>query len=270
MLDFRILGPLEVGSRGASRDIHIHGTLQKTLLITLLLNDTGVVTVDALARELWGDASTPRLENALQAHISRLRRRLEQLEPGRPRPRLVLESCGYRILVDEDELDGWRFQRRLRELDVETSVRSASWMVGKLREALSWWRGPVLGGVLGGRICRAGAYRYELARLRAQEMLFDAELVRGNHSAILAELSAQVTNYSPYLEGYGEQLMIALYRSGRQTDALDLYRRLLTQLAEVGLRPSDRLRHCEQAILDHAPALDLPPTGGPTGRSVGR
>lgn len=257
MLEFSVLGPLEVRVDGIPHQVQ--GAFQKTLLIALLLSHGGLVPNSAVMHELWGAGHPSRPENALQAHVSRLRRRLDTLEPNRGSSRLVSRGSGYQLFVDEGELDARVFLRRVEELETAAGACPPAVRGRRLRESLAMWRGPVLGGVVGGRICHAGANDYEEARLRALTMLFDAELEQGNQAAVVAELSALVTSYSPSQERFCEQLMVALYRCGRQGDALEVYRRTVDQLASVGATPSARLRGCERAVLTQDPMLEFRP-----------
>jgi hypothetical protein len=131
----------------------------------------------------------------------------------------------------------------------------AGMAIVKLRSAVALWRGPVFGGPLGGPICQAAAARYEAARLVAVEMLFDLELRCGRHTEVIPELSELVESQS-LNERFCEQLMVALYRSGRQADALKVYRRMRMRMdTDLGVEPSPTLRKYERAILAHDPAL---------------
>jgi DNA-binding SARP family transcriptional activator len=131
----------------------------------------------------------------------------------------------------------------------------------ELRDILALWRGPVLGGVIDGTAARAGATRYEELRLAALDLLYDCELRSGNHAAVIPELRDMVARHV-FKERFYQQLMIALYRSGRQSEALAVYRDLSRRLTdELGLEPSPTMREYERAILDQDPALELPRTG---------
>ncbi|MBB4893669.1 DNA-binding SARP family transcriptional activator [Streptomyces olivoverticillatus] len=257
MLEFGVLGPLVVRSRAESYSAQ--GPFQATLLISLLVADGRPVHVCDLVHELWGGGHPARPDNALQAHISRLRRRLERLEPQRPTPRLITRPSSYQLIVEPGELDGQLFTSAVARLEAEAATHRPQWTVARLREALSLWRGPVFGGIVGGHICQSAAQTFDEARLRAYALLFDAELARGRHSAIIAELRALLTSYSPFHDRFCEQLMTALYRSGRQAEALETYRQTCEQLARIaGRQPSERLRMCEHMVLVQDPAL-----GGP-------
>ncbi|MFF8232258.1 AfsR/SARP family transcriptional regulator [Streptomyces caelestis] len=254
VLSFSILGALEVHT--GTGQVEIPGDLQRTLVQVLLVSEGQAVSGETLIDEMWGESAPANRVNALQAHISRLRRRLRSMEPERSASRLTMHPSGYRLAVDEDELDAAQFLRKVRRAEVVVSARPAE-AADLLRSALSMWRGPVFGSLPGGSVCRLTSALYEEHRLRARELLFDAELSAGHHANILAELyDAHVSNL--LRERFCEQLMIALYRSGRQADALDTYRRMWQRLSEeIGVLPSPSLRSVEHAILSHDPSLTL-------------
>lgn len=268
MVQFSILGPLEV--RTTDTAYLGEGPFQATLLIALIVGRRKVHSADQLMDEVWGQARPSRTDNAFQAHISRLRRKLRRLEPGRPRERLALSRrSGYCLDVAEEELDAGIFLARVESLEKEGDSCPPAQVVARVREALSPWRGPALGGIVGGPICRTGALHYEEARSRALELRFDAELALGNHGGIIGELSELLAAPPGFRERYCVQLMVALYRSGRQADALNVYRRICDRAGDeshsgsgsgsgFGSGPSLALRECERAVLAHDPALDLP------------
>ncbi|WP_345043125.1 AfsR/SARP family transcriptional regulator [Streptomyces sannanensis] len=221
---------------------------------TLLVSEHQAITGDKLIEELWGDSPPDNQVNALQAHVSRLRRRLKSLEPERSASRLAMHPSGYRLAVADDELDAAQFLRKTRQAESLLLTRPAE-AAALLRSALAMWRGPLFGPLPGGTVCRLASARYEEHRMRAQELLFDAELGAGRHASVLAELY-EVHISNPLRERFCEQLMIALYRSGRQADALNTYRRMWQRLSEeIGVQPSPSLRRVEHAILSHAPSL---------------
>ncbi|MFF4043976.1 AfsR/SARP family transcriptional regulator [Streptomyces sp. NPDC001816] len=252
MLKFSILGALQI--RTVSGPAEISGDLQRTLVQTLLISEGQSVSGESLVEELWGDAVPDNQANALQAHVSRLRRRLRSLEPGRSGSRVTIHPSGYRLLVTEGELDAAEFVRTVRQAE-SASPQDAERTARLLGGALAQWRGPVFGGFAGGTLCQLAGARYEEYRMRAMELRFDAELRLGRHAAVLAELTEAHTNH-PLRERFCEQLMIALYGSGRQADALDVFRRMRRHLDdELGIQPSPALRQVERAILCHDPAL---------------
>jgi DNA-binding SARP family transcriptional activator len=257
---FSILGDCEI--RTVTRTVRPRGSLERALLVTLLISTRKVVPTAALIEELWEGRYPARVENALQAHVSRWRRRLAALEPEAPRPRLVTHPAGYMLLVEDDELDATIAARQLDQ------IRLRHWSqpqetVAALRSVLALWRGPALLGVACGPIRRAAATRYEELRIAAWELLFDAELRSGNHQSMISEIQ-DVLALHPFHERFWQQFIVALYRSGRQVDALNVYRQLRRKLTEeLGMEPSPAMRNYERAILAQDPRLygDYPATG---------
>jgi DNA-binding SARP family transcriptional activator len=250
-LKFLYLGALECWLGGQL--VEIRGASQQTLLAALLVADSKPVSVNALIEELWGENPPARMENALQAHVSRLRRKLHCAD-GNPSVSLSSGPSGYRLIVSEKDVDATVFLRVLKDVRSQPNM-DATTAIAKLRSALALWRGPVFGGPLGGPLCQAAAARHEAARSVAVEMLFDLELRCGRHTEVIPELSELVESQS-LNERFCEQLMVALYRSGRQTDALQVYRRIRRRMnADLGVEPSPTLRKYERAVLAHDPAL---------------
>lgn len=242
---FCYLGPMEHWVDGVR--LEVRGTVLGTLLAALLAAQSRPVSVDALVEELWGEQPPAHAENALQANVSRLRRKLRMTG-------VSADLSGYRLRVADDQVDATVF---LRMLDEERGGRDLppAKAVSKLRAALALWRGPVFGGPVGGPLCQATAVRYESARSFAHELLFDHELRCGRHAEVIPELCALVESDS-LNERLCEQLMVALYRTGRQTEALATFHRMRTRLdVELGVAPSPTLRNYERAILAHDPAL---------------
>lgn len=253
MTRFSLLGPIECWSAG--RQVEVHGALQRTLLATLLASEGKPVPAEPVAMELWAGTPPRNWENALQAHVSRLRRRLATVADDKP-AQLVVASGGYRLLVAEEAVDATVFMKKFTHARVLASTDPAA-AVGALRSALALWRGPALGNIIGGPLCRAAAARWDAARVIGLETMFDLELQTGRHVDIIPALSELVE--SPLLnERFCEQLMIALYRSGLQTEALATYRRMRQRLdLELGVQPTRTLRNHEKAILAHDPSLRL-------------
>ncbi len=252
MIEFRILGGLEMLSPEGR--VTVAGGFQRMLLQALLVSEGKAVSSETLMAELWGESAPAGAANALQAHASRLRKKLRVIEPGRDRPRLVCLPYGYQLLMDGAQLDATAFMEsaaRAERLRADAPEEA----VTLLRGALRLWRGAVCGGSPGGPLGKAAAARYEEHRLRALETLFDSELLLGRGTAVLAELrEAHLAN--PLRERFCEQLMVALYRSGRQAEALDTCRQTWQSLIEqLGVDPSPSLRRVEHAILVHDPAL---------------
>lgn len=248
---FRLLGTLEYWRD--DRPVEIRGVIQRTLLAALLSAASWPVPTASLIEELWGENPPLTAENSLQAHVSRLRRKLGTSR-GTQGVRLLNLPSGYQLLVPQTDIDAFAFMNGIKtaRLLKSTDPGRAS---AELRAALSLWRGPVFGGPLGGRLCQATATRYQAARSTALELLFDLELQCGRHSEAIPELSEMV-EASSLDERMCEHLMVALYRAGRQTEALDTFRRVRARLDdELGVEPSPTLRRIEQAILNHDPLL---------------
>jgi DNA-binding SARP family transcriptional activator len=242
-MDFRLLGPLEVAEH--DRLLALGGIKQRSLLAILLLHANELVSSDRLIDELWGDASPPTAGKALQVHVSRLRK---QLGAGR----LATHPPGYVLRVDSSELDLARFEQLLEEARQADARRAAQ----KLREALSLWRGPALADLAYEPFAQIEIARLEELRLAALDRRIDADLAAGNHADVVGELEAMVAQY-PRRERLRFQLMLALYRSARQAEALEAYRAARRELSEeLGLEPSEELKQLEQAILRQDPALD--------------
>lgn len=229
----------------------------QTLFASLLAEEDRFVRADALAEELWGYTPPAKSDNALQAQVSRLRRLLEQAEPGSGAQRLTGNASGYRLSVHRTELDVGIFQHTvdaIRQRTVTDSRRD----VADMRAALTLWRGPVFGGLIGGPICETAVAKYEESRTSALEYLYYLELKVNGHAWIIPELTELVRKH-PLREQFCSLLMVALYRSGRQTEAIDVFRRLKRRLDEdLGMEPSPQLRHYEYAILNHDPLLMRP------------
>ena len=232
-MDFRILGPLEVAENGRALDLG--GPKQRALLAMLLLHAGEVVSTDRLIDALWEDDPPETAPKALQVYVSQLRKTLG-------RERLETRLPGYRLRLEGDELDAWRFRELLD--------------AARLDEALALWRGPPLADVAASRFAQAEIARLDELRLTALEARFERELALGGHAQLVGELEAQV-QANPLRERLRGQLMLALYRSGRQADALDAYqdaRRALTE--ELGLEPGRELRELQQRILRQDGSLD--------------
>jgi DNA-binding SARP family transcriptional activator len=242
-VEFRILGPLEVVEQG--RSLALGGARQRALLALLLTRANQVVSTDRLIDELWGERAPKAAANALQYHVSRLRKLLASSEA------IVTREPGYLIRVGSNELDMLRFERL-----VEEGQRSSPEAAAKLlREALALWRGPALADLAHESFAQSEILRLEELRLVALEGRIDADLALGRAAELVAELEALAGEH-PLRERLRAQLMLALYRSGRQAEALQVYRqtrRLLVE--ELGIEPSPALQELERAILDQDPEL---------------
>ncbi|WP_232234598.1 AfsR/SARP family transcriptional regulator [Actinoplanes sp. N902-109] len=230
--------------------------MQTVLLAALLAAEGQIVSVGALAEDLWGGDQPESAENALQAHASRLRRKLQMLEPGRKQTRLVSQTGGYRLDLTGARVDAMAFYDEISAVRADPDMAPTE-VIRRLRGALALWRGPVFGGVTVGVAAQAAAARLSATRISVLELLFDTELKLGQHSTIIPELTELVRGET-LNERLCELLMVALYRSGRQTDALNAYQRMRHRMAEeLGVDPSPMLRNHERAILAHDRCLLL-------------
>jgi DNA-binding SARP family transcriptional activator len=256
MLVFLALGPMEI--RTSIRTARFRGTMLQTLLATFLAAGGKLVTADSLTEELWGMAPPAKADNALQAQISRLRKMLARLEPDRTEPRLITSAAGYQFAIGQTEFDALSFLHTISAIRAKSGDDDPRQTVRDLRDALALWRGPVFGGLTGGPVCQTAKARYEESRTAALELLYDRELELGRHAAIIPELTELVAQH-PANEQFCSLLMVALYRSGRQTDALEIYRQLKHHLIEeLGIEPSPVLNRYEAAILNHDPLMMSP------------
>jgi len=249
-VDFRILGPLEAEEDG--RLLPLGGSKQRALLALLLLRANNVVPRDLLIDELWGERAPATAATALQGYVSGLRKILGA-------DRILTRAPGYLVRVDPDEIDISRFEGFVREGRAALDAGDASDAVEKLSAALALWHGPPLAGLDSTSFAYAERLRLEELQLSALEDRIDAELALGRHADVVAELEGLVSRH-PLRERLRGQLMLALYRCGRQAEALETYqdaRRLL--VGELGLEPSVTLRNLEQEILNQDPALEPPP-----------
>ena len=255
-LEFRILGPLEVRRDGQPLDLG--APKQRALLANLLLHANKVLPVERLIDDLWGDDPPHSAANALQVYVSYLRKILEPPGSGRD-GLLVTQEPGYVARVSEEQLDRGQFERLVvegREAILADQLELAAQL---LREGLDLWRGPGLAELSLHFSARVEIERLEQLRLAAYEDLIVVELALGRHADLVPALEVLVAEH-PYRESLPGYLMLALYRSGRQADALDLYRQTREALVEeLGIDPSGELQRLEQAILRQDPALDLEP-----------
>ena len=268
-MDFRILGPLEVDRGG--RALPLGGRQQRALLALLLLRANEVVPVDEIIHALWPETSPPSATRSVHALVSRLRRLLE----GEPVARdegegengvLLTRPHGYVLRVAAGELDLDRFQALMDEGRRALAARRPEEAAGTLRDALSLWRGSPLAEFAYDSFARVDIGRLEELRLSAIEERVDADLALGRHHELIPELEALAAE-NPLRERLHGQLMLALYRSGRQAEALHAYQRTRRKLVdELGIDPGQALQRLERAILVQDPSLDLAPAESPSTR----
>ena len=250
LLDFRILGPLDASD--GNRTLTPGGAIQRALLAILLLHANRVVTADQLIDQLWGESPPSSGTTALQVRVSQLRKTL-----GDGGSLIVTRPPGYLIRLERDQLDLHRFEHLLGGADRDLGTDDPASAATKLHEALALWRGLPLADFTYEPFAQAAIARLTELQLTAHEKRVEAELALGKHADLIAELRTLVSE-NPLRERLRAQLMLALYRCGRQAEALAEYhaaRRAL--LDELGIEPGTGLQHLERAILLQEPALDL-------------
>jgi predicted ATPase/DNA-binding SARP family transcriptional activator len=248
-MKFSILGPVQAQLDGQL--VALGAPKQRALLAVLLLARGAVVSRDWLIDSLWEDDPPATAAKSLQVYVHGLRR-------GLGAERIETAGAGYRVRLDDADLDLDRFERLTEQGRRALAAGDPEGAAEELRQALALWRGPALADLPRTAATVADAERLEELRLAAVELKNDAELASGRHDAIVAELDALVAEH-PYRERFLEQRILALYRSGRQNDALEAYRSARRALAEeLGLEPGQALQELERAILRQEPALAAP------------
>jgi len=233
----RLLGPLEAQVEG--RPIELGPRKQRAVLAMLALEAGRTVSTDRLAEGLWGEQPPASAPKMLQLYVSRLRRLLES-----DGARIVTRGRGYELWLSDGEVDAVRFERLLEE--------------SRPREALGLWRGDALADVADEPFAAAEIRRLDDLRLRGAESAIDGDLAAGRHVEVLGETERMVAA-NPLREHLHAQHMLALYRSGRQSEALAAYRDARAGLVDqIGVEPGGELQQLHDAILAHDPALDLP------------
>ena len=255
LTEFGILGPLEVSRSG--RAVPLGGPRQRAVLALLLLEANRVVSMDRLAEDVWGGNPPEGWATTLQTYVFHLRRALEpDRAPGVTGSVLVTRDRGYLLRVGREHLDAARFEDGFTAGRAALAAGRCDEAAETLRQALGLWRGPVLADLADYAFTRPEAARLEEVRLAALEARIDADLALGRHDALTAELERLVAEH-PLRERLHGQLMLALYRCGRQADALAAYQRVRGLLAgELGIDAGEPLQRLHASVLAHDPALD--------------
>jgi DNA-binding SARP family transcriptional activator len=249
-VEFRILGPLEV--RKDRKALALGGRKQRALLAALLLRANRVVPTETLVDELWGDAPPETAGTSVYVYVSQLRKALG--EEGR----LVTRKPGYELRVEPEELDLASFEKLVREGRDALARDDPEPAARKLRQGLELWRGAPLADLGDQSFALRESARLEELRLAALEDRIAADLALGRHARLVGELEGLVAEH-PFREGLRGHLILALYRSGRQAEALDAYHKARQLLIdELGIDPSPALQELERRILRQDPALELP------------
>ncbi|MFD0164534.1 BTAD domain-containing putative transcriptional regulator [Streptomyces decoyicus] len=259
-MDFHLLGPLEVFADG--EPVSLGGVIKRGALAHLLIHANSVVATSKLLATVWPGDTPLTARKMLQNAVRDLRRVLSS-ETGTDsgpggQAALLTEARGYRLRIDPDAIDLFRFRQAAERGRADVAAGSYESAARVLREALGLWRGTALADLVEDGLVWPELTVLENGRLNALEDLFEAELACGRHHAVLGELQA-VAAAEPTRERLRCQLMLALYRCGRQTDALAAYRHIRVELAErYGLEPTREMQRLERAILAHAPELEAP------------
>lgn len=246
-MEFRVLGSLEVLTSAGT--IRLTGQRQRRLLALLLVNAERAVSLDTLIDAVWDERPPTTAKRQVQNSISALRRLLESGGHDQDTaPTIDAESTGYRLQLGASRLDARLFQGHVEEARRLSAAGETSQAVAELRAGLRLWRGPALAG-LAGRMLEAAAARLDEQRQATTEECVELELRLGHHADLVGELTELVASH-PLRERLVGQLMVALHRSGRQSEALEVYHRLRKALAdELGLEPGAQLRELHAAIL---------------------
>jgi predicted ATPase/DNA-binding SARP family transcriptional activator len=253
---FRVLGPLAVEHE--DRSLPLGGRKQRALLALLLLHADEVVSRDVLIDELWGAQPPRSAVHSLEVYVSRLRKVVGKCLQTRP--------AGYVLEVIAGGLDARLFEDLLASGRAALRAGEADRAAELLRQAAALWRGRPFEDVAYEPFVDVEAARLDELRLACIEERIEADLARGEHASLVAELEALVARH-PQRERVSELLMLALYRSGRQVEALRVYRDARRRLVEIGVEPSQTLRRLEQAILQQDADVDAPQAASPRARA---
>jgi predicted ATPase/DNA-binding SARP family transcriptional activator len=257
-MDFRILGPLEVEAGGQT--LPLGGPKQRALLALLLTQANRVVSIERLSEGLWGDSPPARAAATIQVYVSQLRKQLERdRKPGHPYQILVNHPPGYFLRLGPDELDVYRFEH-LQEVAASALTDGDAYAAAaSFRQALGLWRGPALADFAAEPWALGEADRLNDLRLHTLEQRVEADLALARHAELIPELEGMVAEY-PFRERLCGQLMLALYRSGRQAEASILFQRTrLTLVEQLGMEPGPELQKLLRQILKQDPELNAPP-----------
>ncbi|MBV8998896.1 MAG: winged helix-turn-helix domain-containing protein, partial [Solirubrobacterales bacterium] len=247
-----ILGPFELRLDGGAL-AGLGGLRQRALLAVLALHPNEVVATDRIIDELWGENAPASATHTSRVFVSRLRRAL-----GSASDRLETVSPGYRLVVDVTEIDADCCRRLYAEACAATEAGRPGAAEAKLVEALALWRGAPLADFTYERFARGAIAQLEELRVSCREELAEAQLALGQHAKVVQDLESLIAEH-PLRERPRGQLMLALYRCGRQAEALDAYRQARHMLVEeLAIEPSADLRVLEQAILRQDPSLAAP------------
>ena len=252
-IDYRLLGPIEASAGG--RVLDIVGQKQRVLLAVLLMSANQPVSRDVLVDRLWGDRPPDGARHTLEVHISRLRKALEPAAGG---PVVLTRPAAYVLQSAGERIDVRCFERLAREGRRALAEGAPGRAAAVLGEALALWRGAPLADVSDEPFAQAEIARLEELRAAVLEDRVEADLALGRHGDVVGELEALASAH-PLRERLYQQLMIALYRCGRQAEALAVYHSARTTLVEeLGIEPGPGLKRVERAILEQDASLNAP------------
>ena len=268
-VEFRILGSIEVGD--GDQRVDLGGLRERTLLARLLLAAGQVVSADRIAEDIWAGDPPPQAAATLRVYVSRLRRALGPAGASA----VQTQPPGYRLQLEPGQLDADRFATLAASARADLAAGRPAAAAAGMAAALALWRGPALGDIADLAFAQADVARLDEARLAVLEGRIEADLACGRHAGVASELDGLAREY-PLRERLCGLRMLALYRCGRQADALIAYAELRAQLAdELGIDPNPGLLRLHESILQQRPELDWQPGppepdgGGPQGQEAG-
>ena len=256
-MEYRILGPFDI--RQAGESLHLGGGRQRALLALLVLHANTVVSIDRIIDSLWEEDPPDTAANIIQVYMSRLRKLVDpDRVKGTDGTVLLTRRPGYLIRLEPSELDAFEFSRLASEGREALAAGAPGVAAAVLQQGLETWHGDVLADFSFEEFARAEIDRLNEERLGVMEDLFDARLALGQHDELVGEIEHTVRDH-PLRESLWAKLMLALYRSGRQAEALRTYQRAAdTLVEELGIDPSPMLQSLEDDILQQSPTLNLP------------
>ncbi|MBT2454389.1 AfsR/SARP family transcriptional regulator [Streptomyces sp. ISL-86] len=258
-LEIGLLGPLIVTVGG--RSVVPSAAKQRRLLALLAVNLGREVSMGAIVEELWGGCPPSGPSAAVQTYVKHLRQRIAQVSAADPKEIVARGYGGYRLVSAAAGVDARDFEATVADANRGLASGDDEQGARLLGAGLAMWRGPALDDVQQGGVLRAEALRLDEVRLAALEARIGAELRLGAHTRLVSELMALTTLY-PLQENLHAQLILALYRSGRASRALEVFRGLRsTYVRELGIEPSRRLQELHRSVLGCDPTLDAPAAG---------
>ncbi|MFJ9363906.1 BTAD domain-containing putative transcriptional regulator [Nocardia sp. NPDC101769] len=254
MIEFSILGPLDISKDGVS--VRIGGYLHRAVIGYLLVNANSVVSISRLVNSVWMGKPPRTARKMIHNAVSDIRRHLENLDPDGT-VSLVTQQPGYALLVPLETIDLQTFCTMERAARTALNGGQVEFAHEQLRAALALWRGRALADLTENGAKWPELMAVENRRLAACEEYFDIELARGCHHDVAAELEVLLAE-APTRERLGQQYMLALYRSGRQIEALEFYRRTRERLIDtLGIVPGVEMERQYELILNHDPCLQI-------------